>query len=62
MPFIGSLIILILALIIGFSAAHLSKKPDTPIEEAAEAVIKMTSGLDIEFSPDDKDLQNHKSD
>ena len=42
------------ALCAGFLAYTISKKNDTPIEQAAEAVLK-TQGVDIDFSPDDED-------
>lgn len=46
-------IIIVASLCAGFLAYKLSGKNDTPIEQAAEAVLK-TEGIDIDFSPDDK--------
>ena len=63
MPIVVSIVILIVAIIVGFSASIISNKPNSPVEELAEAVIKMETGMDIEFSPDDnKDLENHRPD
>ena len=45
-------IIIISALVIGYSAYQLSGKNDTPTEQAAEAVLRQ-NGIDIDFSPDD---------
>lgn len=49
------LIIIVASLCAGFLAYTISKKNDTPVEQAAEAVLK-TQGVDIDFSPDDCDL------
>ncbi len=38
------------SLIVGTSAYLVSKKPNTPIEQFAEAVLS-TQGIDIDFSP-----------
>jgi hypothetical protein len=43
-----------IAFVAGFGALMLSKKPDSPVEQAAEAVLK-TQGIDIDFSQDDED-------
>jgi heme/copper-type cytochrome/quinol oxidase subunit 1 len=40
------------ALIVGFSSYLLSKKPDSMLEQASEAVLR-TQGVDIDFSPED---------
>lgn len=47
-------IILAIAFIAGIGAYVFTKKADSPIEQAAEAVIKIETGLDIDFSPEDK--------
>ncbi len=46
-------IIIVASLCAGFLAFKLSKKNDSPIEQAAESVLK-TQGVDIDFSPDDE--------
>jgi len=45
-------IIIISALVIGYSAYQLSVKDAAPTEKAAEAVLRQ-NGIDIDFSPDD---------
>jgi sugar/nucleoside kinase (ribokinase family) len=45
-------IVIIAALCVGSAAYFITKKNDSPIEQAAEAVLK-TEGVDIDFSPDD---------
>lgn len=45
-------IIIIAAMFVGAGAYLISKKNDSPAEQAAEAVLK-TQGVDIDFSPDD---------
>lgn len=47
------IILIASALCIGFLAFQFSKKNDSPVEQAAEAVLK-TQGVDIDFSPDDE--------
>lgn len=42
------------AIVVGVAAPYFTKKNDTPIEQAAEAYIKKETGLDIDFSPDEK--------
>lgn len=41
----------------------MKKKPDNPIEQLAEAVIKETTGVDIDLSPDvdGNALQNNET-
>lgn len=46
-------LVIIGALVVGSAAYFISKKNDSPIEQAAEAVLK-TQGVDIDFSPDDE--------
>lgn len=48
------IIITALALVVGYSYHHFSKKNDTQIEQMAEAVIEKESGIQIDFSADDK--------
>lgn len=47
-------IVIISALCIGSAAYFISKKNDSHVEQAAEAVLK-TQGVDIDFSPDDEE-------
>ena len=47
------LILIASALCMGFLAYQISKKNDSPVEQAAEAVLK-TQGVDVDFSPDDE--------
>lgn len=47
-------IVIIAALCVGSAAYFISKKNDSAVEQAAEAVLK-TQGVDIDFSPDDSD-------
>jgi hypothetical protein len=45
-------IIILGAICVGSAAYLISKKNDSQVEQAAEAVLK-TQGVDIDFSPDD---------
>lgn len=47
-------IVIIGAMLVGGAAYFISKKNDSPVEQAAEAVLK-TQGVNIDFSPDDCD-------
>lgn len=47
-------IVIIAALCVGSAAYFITKKNDSPIEQAAESVLK-TQGVDIDFSPDDEE-------
>lgn len=47
-------LIIVASLIAGFIAYKISGKNDSPIEQAAESVLK-AQGVDIDFSPDDDD-------
>jgi hypothetical protein len=49
--FSKSAIIIAVAGVIGFGAFFFSGKPDSPVEQAAEAVLR-THGIDIDFSPE----------
>jgi len=49
-------LVIIGALVVGSAAYFISKKNDSPAEQAAEAVLK-TQGVDIDFSPDDEDTE-----
>lgn len=42
------------AVSVGIAALVITKKNDSPVEQAAEAVLR-TQGIDIDFSPDDVD-------
>lgn len=46
------IIIILAAFCVGGAAFLLSMKNDSPLEQAAEAVLK-TQGIDIDFSPED---------
>jgi hypothetical protein len=46
-------ILIATALCAGFLAYKLTKVNDSPVEQAAEAVLR-TEGIDIDFSPDDQ--------
>lgn len=50
-------IVIIAALCVGSAAYFITKKNDSPIEQAAESVLK-TQGVDIDFSPDDEENDN----
>lgn len=43
--------IIVGAIIIGSIALFISKTPDSPIEQAAEAILK-TQGVDVDLSPE----------
>jgi len=45
-------IVIMAAMLVGSAAYFISKKNDSPAEQAAEAVLR-TQGVDIDFSPDD---------
>ena len=45
-------IIIMAAMLLGGAAYFVSKKNDSPVEQAAEAVLR-TQGVDIDFSPDE---------
>jgi len=45
-------IIIIVALLFGFIAFFITEQHDSPVEQAAEAILKV-NGLDIDFSPND---------
>lgn len=46
-------VMIILGAVLAGSAAYfISKKNDSPVEQAAEAILK-TEGIDIDFSPED---------
>lgn len=50
-------IVIIVALCVGSAAYFVSKKNDSAVEQAAEAVLK-GHGVDIDFSPDDDYVDN----
>lgn len=43
-----------LALVVGYGYHHFSKKIDSPVEQMAEAVIEKESGIQVDFSAEDK--------
>lgn len=43
----------VVAIIVGIAAPLITKKPDSPVEQAAEAYLKNETGLVIDFTPDD---------
>lgn len=47
------LAIIIAGFLVGLGAYTITKKNDSPVEQAAEAVLK-SQGIDIDFSPDDE--------
>lgn len=47
----AGVIILVLAVVVGVGSALLLKKDDGPIEEAAEAIIKQQTGVDVDLTP-----------
>jgi len=49
-----SAIIIAVALVIGFTAHQISKKPDSQVEQVAESVLK-DKGIDIDFSKEQKE-------
>lgn len=51
LPYLKILIISFL-LMLGLFAHIISKKNDSPLEQAAEAILE-AQGIDIDFSPDD---------
>lgn len=50
------LAIVVTCLIIGGLAVIITKKPDSPVEQAAEAVLHV-EGIDIDFSAGSKNVQ-----
>lgn len=54
-----TIIIIGVALGIGLLSAHYSKKDDGQVEELAEKVIELESGLDIDLTPNSDE---HKTD
>jgi hypothetical protein len=42
------------ALVAGYASKIFTKQNDHPIEQAAESVLR-SHGIDLDFSPDDKD-------
>ncbi len=45
----------LIAAVIGFCTPKITHKNDGPVEQATEMFIKDKTGLDVDFSPDDKD-------
>lgn len=45
---------LIVAAIVGLATPIITKKPDTPVEQAAEMYIYSKTGKQVDFSPDEK--------
>jgi hypothetical protein len=54
-----TVIIIIVALVVGTGGFLLSKKNDGPVEQMAEAVLR-AEGIDIDLSPEDKDKKEDK--
>lgn len=46
-----SALILAIAIVVGFSAHYITHKSNAAAEQMAEAVIKLESGIDVDFSP-----------
>lgn len=45
-------VIVAIAILTGFGAYHISKQPDSAVEQFAEEVIENQTGFDVDFSPD----------
>lgn len=45
--------IIIAAILVGLAALLITQKNDSPVEQAAEQVLR-TQGIDIDLSPDDE--------
>ncbi len=48
----AKIVVMIIALLFGLCAHVITRKNDSAIEQAAEAILK-SEGIDIDFSPDD---------
>lgn len=48
------IIFLAVMLIAGVTVSHMSDKPDSPLEQTIETVIKAQTGQDVDFSADKK--------
>lgn len=55
---IFGIVITTIALVVGYGYHRFSKTNDSPIEQAAEAVIERHSGIVIDLSPEDKDIED----
>ena len=56
------LLILAGAVLAGLGSVYVFKmKPDNPIEETAEEVIKKESGIDVDLTPDSPEKTEEKS-
>ena len=53
------IVIVVVALTLGIGSKFMFKKPDNPIEQASEAVLR-SQGIDIDFSAAQKSEQNSK--
>lgn len=51
---IAKIAAVVVAVIVGIATPLIIKKKDTPIEQAAERVLKDVTGVDVDFSPEDK--------
>ncbi len=54
---IVSAVVITLAVIVGFSVNYFTGKPDTPIEQLSEEVLR-SQDIDIDFSADEKQGEN----
>jgi len=48
-------IMIAIAVTVGIVAPYFLKKNDTPLEQAAEKIIKDQTGIDIDFSPEEEE-------
>lgn len=55
-----SIVIVAISLTVGLVSRRFIKKPDNPIEEIAEEVIKEETGVDIDLSPDSPEDKESK--
>jgi len=55
-PALQSIVIIVILFIVGVSAAYLSGKKDSPVEQLAEAALR-TQGIDLDFSPEYNECQ-----
>ena len=51
----ATLIIVIIGAIATLISVKVYQKDDAPIEEMAELIVKDTTGIDIDFTPDSKE-------
>ena len=47
-------VVVTIAVVIGLASVFVTKKNDNPVEQAAEAIIKAETGLDVDLTPEQK--------